>query len=213
MDIRCFVFNRIFVNTYLVAGDNGEAAVIDPGCSREDEERRLLGAIAEGGLRVRHILLTHAHADHIQGCETLKKAFPDAVLSAHPDCAKDYDRANAYGSIFGFPERNYPPFDNQLEPGGEIRFGSDSLRVLHTPGHAQGCVCYHAVAEHLLFSGDTLFEGSVGRTDLPGGSQRELLNSLRTVLAPLPPETRVLCGHGMETTIGAEKQYNPYFSL
>ena len=213
MDIRCFVFNRIFVNTYLVAGDNGEAAIIDPGCSDASEERQLRQAVEEGGLKIRYLLLTHAHADHIQGCEWAKRNFPEAVLAAHPDCDKDYGRANAYSSLFGFPERNYPPIERLLSHGEEIRFGGITLQVLHTPGHAQGCVCYHAVAEHLLFSGDTLFEGSVGRTDLPGGSQRELLNSLRTVLAPLPPETRVLCGHGMETTIGAEKQYNPYFSL
>ena len=213
MKINCFVFNHIFVNTYLLTSGNGEAAVIDPGCSREDEERRLLGAIAEGGHQVRHILLTHAHADHIQGCETLKKAFPDAVLSAHPDCERDYNMANAYGSIFGFPEHNYPPFDNLLEHGGEISFGSDSLRVLHTPGHAKGCVCLYSEKDGVLFSGDTLLRGSVGRTDLPGGSQQELLRSLKEKLAPLPDSTRVCCGHGEETTIAEERRYNPYFTF
>ena len=213
MNIRCFVFNRIFVNSYLLAGEEGEAALIDPGCSDAAEERQLWQAVNEGGLRIRHLLLTHAHADHIQGCEWAKRNFPEAVLAAHPDCAGDYRRANAYCSLFGFPERQYPPIEHPLAHGEEIRFGGITLQVLHTPGHAQGCVCYYAEKEGLLFSGDTLFQGSVGRTDLPGGSQRELLQSLRNVLAPLPPETRVLCGHGAETTLAEERRYNPYFSF
>ena len=213
MDIRCFVFNQIFVNTYLLAGEDGEAAIIDPGCSDAVEERQLWQAVEERKLRIRYLLLTHAHADHIQGCEWAKRNFPEAVLAAHPDCAADYRRANAYSGLFGFPERQYPPIGHTLAHGEEIRFGGITLQVLHTPGHALGCVCFHSEREGVLFSGDTLFQGSVGRTDLPGGSQRDLLQSLRTVLAPLPPETRVLCGHGSETTLGAERQYNPYFSF
>ena len=107
MNIHCFVFNQIFVNTYLIADDNGDAAIIDPGCSDVSEERQLRQAVEEGGLKIRYLLLTHAHADHIQGCEWAKRNFPEAVLAAHPDCTGDYRRANAYSGLFGFPERNY----------------------------------------------------------------------------------------------------------
>jgi glyoxylase-like metal-dependent hydrolase (beta-lactamase superfamily II) len=213
MKISHFIFNRISVNTYLVSAPEGEAVIIDPGCCDAAEERTLLQAVEKEGCRISHLLLTHAHADHIQGCEWVKKTFPEAVLAAHPDCAIDYERANAYGGIFGFPERCYPPIDRFLSHGDEIRFGSISLQVLHTPGHAKGCVCYYAASEKALFSGDTLFQGSVGRTDLPGGSQQELRQSLRNILATLPPETRVFCGHGGETTIGEERTYNPYFTF
>ena len=212
MKITRFVFNRISVNTYLLVSDGGEAVVIDPGCSNHEEEERLRLQLEKQAARLEFILLTHAHADHIQGCEWLHRHCPESILAAHPDCMKDYGRANMYSTIFGFPERNYPPVTHFLQDREEIRFGSDSLRVLHTPGHAAGSVCFLHEAEKTLFSGDTLFCQSVGRTDLPGGDQRLLLNSIRTVLAPLPPETRVLCGHGEATCIGDERMYNPYFS-
>ncbi len=211
MEIIRQTFNHICVNTYLLVAADGETAVIDPGCCGEEEEHRLGQLLAQRGCRVKHILLTHAHADHIQGCEWLKASFPESRLSAHPGCADDYRMANMYSGIFGFPEHEYPPIGHFLEAGERIVFGTEALKVLHTPGHARGSVCYYHETDGVLFSGDTLFSGSVGRTDLPGGSQQELYRSLREVISPLPDATRVLCGHGGDTTIGDERRYNPYF--
>ena len=211
MQIFTYTFNRICVNTYLLLAADGTAVLIDPGCSTPEEEMQLQRAVTEKGARVAHILLTHAHADHIQGCEWAKKFFPEAVLAAHADCSEDYRRANAYGSFFGFSEHRYPPFDRRLQHGDVISFGEEKLKVLHTPGHARGSVCYHQEESGVLFSGDTLFCQSVGRTDLPGGSQQDLLQSIQNILKTLPDETTVCCGHGESTTIGEEKRYNPYF--
>lgn len=211
MQIFTYVFNRIMENTYLLLAADGKAVLIDPGCSTPEEEMQLQRAVTEKDAQVEYILLTHAHADHIQGCEWAKKFFPGAVLAAHADCSDDYRMANAYESVFGFTEHRYPPFDRTLRHGDLITFGNETLKVLHTPGHARGSVCYYQEESGLLFSGDTLFCQSVGRTDLPGGSQQDILQSIRNVLKPLPDRTTVYCGHGESTTIGDEKQYNPYF--
>lgn len=211
MQIFNYTFNRICVNTYLLLAADGTAALIDPGCSNPEEEGQLQQAVTEKKAKVKYILLTHAHADHIQGCEWAKKFFPQAVFAAHADCSDDYRRANVYGSIFGFNEHCYPPFDRLLQHGDTLTFGTETLHVLHTPGHARGSVCYHHAENGILFSGDTLFCRSIGRTDLPGGSQQDLLQSIQNILKTLPDETTVYCGHGESTTIGEEKQYNPYF--
>ncbi|MBO4282705.1 MAG: MBL fold metallo-hydrolase [Bacteroidales bacterium] len=205
------VFNRISVNTYLLLSEDGKCAVIDPGCSDSTEENRLAQQLDGLGAEVTHILLTHAHADHIQGCEWMKKRYPQAIFAAHAGCAKDYGMANAYGSFFGFPERKYPPIDQALADGDILTFGKERLHVLYTPGHAEGSVCYYHRESGLLFSGDTLFCGSVGRTDLPGGSAETLLRSIQTKIACLPDTVTVYPGHGEPTQIGMEKRYNPYF--
>ncbi len=205
------VFNRISVNTYLLLSEDGKCAVIDPGCSDAIEEKRLEQQLTALNADVRLVLLTHAHADHIQGCAWMKTHYPKAELCAHAGCARDYNRANVYGSIFGFPDRDYPPVDREITDGDILTFGQEALQVLYTPGHAEGSVCYYHKASGLLFSGDTLFCGSVGRTDLPGGSADTLFHSIQTKIACLPDTVTVYPGHGESTQIGIEKRYNPYF--
>ena len=201
--------NRIWENCYILVSDNGEGVLIDPGCEAEHEEAELLRLLHLKTSHLSHILLTHAHVDHICGCSFIKKHYPEATLCAHADALGDYSRANAYGPVMGFSEKNYPSIDQKLSDGDEIHFGSDILKVIHTPGHAEGCVCYFQAGIPALFSGDTLFCQSVGRCDLPGGNSGQLTQSLRKI-ATLPAETRIYPGHGEATDLYFELQNNPY---
>ena len=179
-----------------------EAVVIDPG----DEADELLGAVRDHGLDVVHILLTHAHIDHITGVALVKDAL-DAPVYLHKDDLPLYEHAVQQGQLFGFTVRQPPAVDvfYDLSP---IYFGDYEVRVHHTPGHCPGGVCLE-IGEH-LFVGDTLFAGSVGRTDLPGGNHDVLMQSITGVLFALGDAAVVHPGHGPDTTIGRERQTNPF---
>jgi glyoxylase-like metal-dependent hydrolase (beta-lactamase superfamily II) len=184
-----------------------DAVVIDPG----DEAAELVGAVRRYGLTVRHILLTHAHVDHITGVGLAKSAF-DAPVYLHKDDLPFYERAVQQGQMFGFAVEQPPPVDvfYDMSP---IRFGDFEVRVHHTPGHCPGGICLEVrPAENPvhLFVGDTLFAGSIGRTDLPGGNYSVLMRSITEVLFPLGDEAVVHPGHGPDTTIGRERTTNPF---
>lgn len=201
--------NRILVNSYLLVSNNGDAVLIDPGCDTANEETQLLRMLQKESSRLCYILLTHSHIDHIAGCGFVKKNYPNTPICAHRDAEHDYHRANAYSAIFGFDEREYPPIDRFLQDGEIISFGSDKLEVIHTPGHAEGAVCYFHPELPALFSGDTLFCQSVGRCDLPGGDSSKLMKSLERI-AKLPMETRLYPGHGEQSDLYFEMNNNPY---
>ena len=185
-----------------------EAVVIDPG----DEADELVGAVRDRGLDVAHILLTHAHIDQITGVAQVKEAL-DAPIYLHKDDLPLYDHALEQGRMFGIAIRQPPPIDvfYDLIP---ISFGDYQVRVHHTPGHCPGGVCLQigkrgAAGEH-LFVGDTLFAGSIGRTDLYGGNYEVLMRSITEVLFPLGDASIVHPGHGADTTIGRERETNPF---
>lgn len=179
-----------------------EAVLIDPG----DEVDELIAAASELDVDVRHILLTHAHVDHITGVGAAKDAF-SAPVYLHRDDLFLYDRAVEQGARFGFKVRQPPPVDVFYD-GTEIRFGDYSVNVHHTPGHCPGGVCLQ-IRDH-LFVGDTLFAGSIGRTDLPGGDYGVLMRAITGVLFPLGDPSIVHPGHGPDTTIGRERTTNPF---
>jgi len=179
-----------------------EAVVIDPG----DEADALLGAVRDHGLEVRHILLTHAHIDHITGVALVKDAV-GAPVYLHRDDLPLYDHAVEQGHMFGIAVRRPPPVD-VLYDMSPIQFGDYEVRVHHTPGHCPGGVCLE-IGPH-LFVGDTLFAGSIGRTDLPGGDHDVLMRSITGVLFALPEAATVHPGHGPDTTIGHERRTNPF---
>jgi glyoxylase-like metal-dependent hydrolase (beta-lactamase superfamily II) len=179
-----------------------EAVVIDPG----DEIDELLGAVRDLDLEVRHILLTHAHLDHVSGVDTARTAL-DAPVYLHRDDLFLYESVVQQGQMFGFKVRPQPPIDVFYD-GAPIRFGDFAVRVHHTPGHCPGGVCLQ-IDRH-LFVGDTLFAGSIGRTDLPGGDHAVLLQSIARVLLPFGDEAIVHPGHGPDTTIGRERTTNPF---
>jgi len=185
-----------------------EAVVIDPG----DEAGDLLAAVRDSDVQVTHILLTHAHIDHITGVAQVKDALAVPVY-LHKDDLPLYEHAVQQGQMFGFAVRQPPPVDAyyDLNP---IYFGDYEVRVHHTPGHCPGGVCLQIGRKGTggadLFVGDTLFAGSIGRTDLPGGNYEVLMHSITTVLFPLGDEAVVHPGHGPDTTIGRERATNPF---
>jgi glyoxylase-like metal-dependent hydrolase (beta-lactamase superfamily II) len=194
-----------------------QGVVVDPG----DDVDQLLAAVEQHKLTIVNILLTHAHLDHVTGVATAKRALGVPVW-LHRDDNFLYERVVEQGQMFGLRVEPQPPIDHfydlsaGLEAGGEgpLRFGRYGVRVLHTPGHCPGGVCL-AVSKDgddssTLFVGDTLFAGSIGRTDLPGGDLNTLLRSIREVLFRFPDETVVWSGHGEVTTIGQEKRTNPF---
>ncbi|MDQ3211562.1 MAG: MBL fold metallo-hydrolase [Acidobacteriota bacterium] len=189
--------------------DTREGVIIDPG----DEVAELVDAVSRHGLIIRYILLTHAHLDHISGVAAARAAF-GAPVGLHRDDEFLYDAVVQQGQMFGIRVDPQPKVDFYYEGAGPWRFGSYAARVHHTPGHCPGGVCLEVGrdgdAARDLFVGDTLFAGSVGRTDLPGGDHATLLRSIREVLFAFPDDTPVHPGHGESTTIGREKSSNPF---
>lgn len=191
--------------------DTREAVLIDPG----DEVEDLLAAAARHRLSIRNILLTHAHLDHITGVARAKQV-TGAPVWLHEADNFLYDAVVEQGEMFGLAVDAQPPVDHFYDGEGPLTFGRYNVRVLHTPGHCPGGVCLAVSRDGddtaTLFVGDTLFAGSIGRTDLPGGDIDTLLGSIREVLFRFPDPTVVWSGHGPETTIGREKRTNPFLS-
>lgn len=182
-----------------------DAILIDPG----DEVEQLIDAVRRHSLAVRYILLTHAHVDHITGVGPAKSAF-DAPVYLHKDDLRFYEHAVEQGQMFGLTVRQPPPVDVFYDHSA-IRFGDYEVRVHHTPGHCPGGVCLEIIGKppH-LFVGDTLFAGSIGRTDLPGGNYEVLMRSITGVLFALGDDAIVHPGHGSDTTIYRERTTNPF---
>jgi hydroxyacylglutathione hydrolase len=201
-----------FKNGFVVGcEETKEAVLIDPG----DEVASLLAFAERSGLTIRHILLTHAHVDHVTGVAAAKKALGVPVY-LHRDDLFLYERAVEMGAMFGLQVEPQPPIDVFYAPGQVITFGTYEVRVLHTPGHCPGGVCLQigkkGTAGTELFVGDTLFAGSIGRTDLPGGDYDTLIAAIRNVLLPLGDHAVVHSGHGPDTTIGQERRTNPFLN-
>lgn len=199
-------------NGYLLACERtAEAVAIDPG----DEVDELIALAASRRLRVGHILLTHAHVDHVTGVAAARRAWAAPIL-LHRDDQFLYDQAVAMGLMFGLRVEAPPPVDAHYAPGQVIVFGDHEVRAHHTPGHCPGGVCLQAGRAGEpgggldLFVGDTLFAGSIGRTDLPGGDFDTLIRSIRTTLFAFGDDARVHPGHGPSTTIGHERCHNPF---
>jgi glyoxylase-like metal-dependent hydrolase (beta-lactamase superfamily II) len=199
-------------NAFLVScEETNEAVLIDPG----DEVAALLAAVRQSGARVTAILLTHAHLDHVTGVAAAKAAL-GAPIWLHRDDLFLYDGIVEQGRMFGLRVDPQPPVDAFYEPGRSLTFGHYVVDPLHTPGHCPGGMCLAIgradgpAAERELFVGDTLFAGSIGRTDLPGGDYPTLIRSIRDVLFRFPDATMVHPGHGPDTTIGRERATNPF---
>ena len=182
-----------------------EAIVVDPG----DNIPEILSRLEKHGLTLRQIVITHAHIDHIGGAAQLKKATGAPVLLNQKDLGL-LGIMEIQAGWLGVPTPEVAPPDASADDGVTLGFASLPAEVLHTPGHTPGSICLFFPKQHLLLAGDTLFAGSIGRTDLPGGDGRQILRSLRDRLLILPDATRVLPGHGAETTIGEERQSNPF---
>ena len=180
-----------------------EAIVIDPG----DDVSQILELLAKHGLRVKAIVITHAHIDHIGGAQELKRITKAPVYMNLNDAGLQAMMATQ-AAWLGVPTPESVEIDAPLNDGATLQLGQTEFHVLHTPGHTQGSISLWIPSERKLVAGDTLFAGSIGRTDLPGGDGRQILRSIHQKLLPLPEETTVIPGHGGITTIGQEKEFN-----
>lgn len=210
MKILTLVFNHFLVNTYLIYADNNDCVLIDPACNNEMEEQKLQEVISNHKLSIKYILLTHTHIDHIAGCEFAKKTYRNAKLVMHKDALPLYENANNFTMVMGFNKQNLPEVDEFIAEDQYIELGEYKLKVIHTPGHANGSICLYAEKYGFVVSGDVLFLQSIGRSDLPGGNHQTLLNSIKNKLLSLPPDTKVFPGHGDATDIAFEKENNPF---
>jgi glyoxylase-like metal-dependent hydrolase (beta-lactamase superfamily II) len=194
-------------NCYVLGCEkNKESVVIDPG----DEVDRILRSINNNKLKVKYILNTHSHLDHVSGNKRLKE-LTSAPIMIHEKDADGLNRLSALGSLFGIRVDNSPPPDQYLYEGDIIRFGEFELKVIHTPGHSPGGASFYCQEEKKIFVGDTLFNLSIGRTDLPGGGYETLIKSVVEKIFPLGDDVEVYPGHGPKTTIGFERRHNPFF--
>jgi len=205
MILKHFTAGELETNNYLViCEETREAALIDAGGNYEKTVRLL----KENNANLKYILHTHGHFDHVQGDWELQKNF-DVKILIHKDDESLAKSLKQQLMMFGMKSAESPKIDGFLEDNQIIEVGKLKLKVIHTPGHTQGGVCF--LVDKSLFSGDTLFADSVGRTDLPGGSYEALGNSIKNKLFTLDEDIIVYSGHGSSTTIGYEKQNNPYF--
>lgn len=205
MIIRQLAVGPLQANCFIVGCDKtNEAVVIDPGGDAD----KILMTLAQNKLTLKAILNTHGHFDHVEGNKSVKDA-SDADIYIHAEDAPMLQMVSSLAASFGLTMENSPPADKYLKEGDVITFGAQSLKVLHTPGHSPGGVSF--VAPGVVFVGDTLFAGSIGRTDLPGGDYNALITAVREKIFTLGDECVVCPGHGPETTVGREKMYNPFF--
>lgn len=202
MIIKRFIAGRLENNIYLVADEkSGEAVLIDA----TQDLPEIKETVKKLGVKVLYILLTHGHFDHILGLNSLKKSLNAPAVICKDDLVIS-ENINEFTRLFGLPDSVPPKYDMYIKDGDEILLGSYKIKVIHTPGHTEGGVCY--LVDGKLFSGDTLFRGSVGRTDLFGGNFDKLSDSIKNKLFKLDDKTEVFPGHGDMTTIGFEKKYN-----
>jgi len=212
MNIKRFVTNAIGENCYLVWDDSRELAIIDCGVWDKLKEEKIARYIEENGLHPCMALQTHMHFDHIMGLPFLHRRY-GLLPQCHALEQPIYEAApDMVSSWFGQEMEPLVPVGEYLVDQQQLQLGHTTIRVLHTPGHTPGGLCFYLPSEKLLFSGDTLFQGSVGRSDLPGGNVQDLLRGIWKQILSLPDEVVVFPGHGPETTVGDERRTNPYLA-
>ncbi|MDR2129828.1 MAG: MBL fold metallo-hydrolase [Odoribacteraceae bacterium] len=210
MEIKIFVFNPIEENTVVLYDETGEAAVVDCGCISERERGALRRFLSENRLTPVVLLNTHLHIDHIFGNAFMLEEYGLSAKAHRADegWVTDAVACAARMGIRGITPP--PPLGDYLDEGEPVRFGHSELLPIHVPGHSAGSLCYYSERDKLLLSGDVLFEGCIGRSDLPGGNMEQLVRGIREKLLVLPGDVRVIPGHGGMTTIERERCANPY---
>jgi len=210
--LKAFTFNPVQENTYVLYNENKECCIIDPGCYFAGEEANLKDYIENEGLKPVLLLNTHCHLDHVFGNKFVHKTW-NLTLHIHENEKRVLEMAPLSGKTWQLDFENYEGELLFIREGSRIKIGNEELEVRFTPGHSPGSVSFYHEAGGFVIGGDVLFNGSIGRTDLPGGDYDTLINSIQTQLFTLPDETKVYSGHGTVTTIGFEKMNNPYVKL
>ena len=211
LQIKSFVFSPIQENTYVLYNEFNECIVIDPGCYFDEEREQLKAFIDNKNLKPVLLLNTHCHLDHVFGNKFVAETY-NLTLHLHEKEQQVLAFAPASGLMYNMPFDNYQGGFKLLKEGDSVLLGEDELQVIEAPGHSPGSICFYCKKQHFVIGGDVLFQGSIGRTDLPGGNHQTLLNNIRQKLFVLPDETVVYSGHGSATTIGEEKKHNPFLS-
>lgn len=211
MEIHRFIFSPIEVNTYILADESGECAVIDCGCYDRDEFTEFTEFIDARKLRPVLLLNTHCHLDHVFGNRFILEKYHLGALSSRDD---EMNRENSvnHATMFGLTMEEPPAPAGFLVDGQTVSFARNELQVINVPGHSRGSLAFYSKSDGVVFTGDALFAGSIGRTDLPGGNYQTLINSIVNKLFTLPGDTVVYPGHGEKTTIRTEAETNPYFN-
>lgn len=212
LSVKAFTFSPVQENTYILYNEKRECCIIDPGCYFPEEREELRAAIEEAGLTPVLLLNTHCHLDHVFGNKFVSDTW-GLTLHIHEKEKPVLDFAPQSGLMWQLPFDNYDGPLAWLREGSVIRVGAEELQVLFTPGHSPGSVSFYHEAGRFVIGGDVLFSGSIGRTDLPGGDFKTLVNSIQTQIFTLPDDTKVYSGHGPMTTVGFEKMNNPYVKL
>ncbi|MEO8711826.1 MAG: MBL fold metallo-hydrolase [Parafilimonas sp.] len=210
--IEYFTFNPLAENTYVLSNEKDDAVIIDPGCYFTEEERTLENYITEQGLKPVQLLNTHCHLDHVCGNNWVHKNY-GLELYMHKDEKTVLEFAPAAGNMYGLSFTNYNGPLHYLNEGDEIFLGDDKLKILLTPGHSPGSICFYCPSQNFIIDGDVLFYESIGRYDFPGGNEQQLYKSIKEKLYSLPDETIVYPGHGNPTSIGHEKKNNPFVQI
>jgi hydroxyacylglutathione hydrolase len=209
MEIQIFVFNPVQENTYVLWDETGECAIVDAGCCCQQEFDKLDHFIRSKNLKPVKLINTHCHFDHIFGIERCREKY-NLEWEAHFNDFFLVEGAESQAAMFGF---SIPPVatpEKKLDENQTVCFGNSCLKVIHVPGHSPGSICFYEEKSQILLTGDVLFYGSIGRTDLPSGDYEALITGIKTKLLVLPAEVDVYPGHGPATTIGDEKTRNPF---
>lgn len=212
INIKTFVFNPMFqVNTYVLYDHTEEAVIIDAACYEENEKEQILRFFDKNQLKPVKLINTHCHVDHILGNDFIERKFGLKPI-IHKAGEIFLTTAKEYAVSFGLQIDRIPMPENYISEGGIVKFGDAELEVLYIPGHADGSICLVNHESKSVFAGDVIFDGSIGRTDLPTGNTELLLQGIKEKLFQLPEDYTIYCGHGPGTTIGKEKQTNPFMN-
>lgn len=210
LQIQGFVFNFASENTYILYNENKKAWLFDPGNMNGQETKAIESFISENELKIEKILLTHAHIDHVLGLQWAFDTYKVPVLM-HREDKEVLDMFQISGMRFGFELDHIHVEIQYINEGDELDFDGEKFKIYHVPGHSPGSVVYHNENQKFIISGDVLFEGSIGRTDLYKGNYEQLIDGIKAKLFILDNDTQVFSGHGNPTKIGFEKEYNPFF--
>ena len=212
IQIKCFVFGPFMENTYLLCDNTKECIIVDPGCYTETEKSEIKDFVTENELMVKLLVNTHCHIDHVLGNSFIKDQYKvDLVL--HPKEEELLKAVKAYAPGYGFPLYQEATIDHYLEEGDHVTFGNSTFEVILVPGHSPGHIALFHQDQKICIGGDVLFQGSIGRTDLPGGDYQQLIDSIKQKLFPLGDGVKVYSGHGPVTDIGTEKISNPFVGI